>query len=82
MGIRARVSLASLLTIVSGAVLLSAPAPVQAEAKFDCVDSVRAYCEYIASSCASGRARCWYTTSPCQITNSQCITALDEPPVE
>lgn len=82
MGIRTRVSLASLLTIASGAVLLSTPAPARAEAKYDCVASVAAYCAYAASFCASGRARCWYTTSPCQITNIQCLTAVDEPPIE
>lgn len=81
MGIRARVSLASLLTIASGAVLLSAPAPARAEVKYDCVESVKAYCAYAASNCGSGRARCWYTTNPCQITDIKCV-ALDEPPTE
>jgi len=79
MGIRAHVSLASLLTIASGGVLLSAPSPARAEARFDCVESVRAYCAYAASFCGSGVARCWYTTTPCEITNIQCVTAVTEP---
>jgi len=79
MGIRAHLSVASLLTIVSGAVLLSAPAPAHAAVKYDCVESVRGYCAYAASFCESGVARCWYTTSPCQITNIQCVTMVAEP---
>jgi hypothetical protein len=79
MGIRAHLSLASLLTIASAGVLLSAPAPAHAEGKYDCVESVRGYCEYAASFCSSGVARCWYTTNPCQITNIQCVSAVAEP---
>lgn len=76
MTIRARLVAGSLLTIAGGGAFLSVPAPVQAAATYDCRESVRAYCNYAASFCASGRAVCTYETATCQITNIECQTAL------
>ena len=69
---RTRLSLGSLLTIVSGGVFLSTPAVSPAQTA-DCRESVRAYCEYAAAtSCGGAGATCTYNTSTCQITNIEC----------
>lgn len=80
MGNRGRVSLASLLTIASGGVLLSTPPQARAEVRYDCVESIRGYCEYLASFCSSQAIRCYYTTVPCEIVGTKCIDAVDVPP--
>jgi hypothetical protein len=78
---RARIWVGSLLTIVGGGAFLSTPQPGAAAETFDCRESVRAYCAYAASFCASQRATCTYTTDgTCQITNIECEKSVETPP--
>lgn len=69
---RTQFSLASVLTIVGGGLVLSTPAQAR-DTAYTCEDSVQAYCEYAAGFCESGWARCYYTTSPCTIERIDCL---------
>jgi hypothetical protein len=69
------VSIASLLTVLGGALLLSTPAQARAGGSaFVCKESVEEYCMYVAGYCSSGLARCTYTTEPCQIVDAECVS--------
>jgi len=68
---RKLVSIASVVSLASGAVLITTPAQASSET-FECRASVRAYCDWVASNFCAGSAICTYNTSTCEILNSQC----------
>jgi hypothetical protein len=74
---RNRISTISLLVVLGGGTFLTTSPSAAADAPaYDCRESVRAYCQYVADNYCTSGATCWYNTSTCHILSAEC---LEEP---
>jgi hypothetical protein len=74
---RNRISTISLLVVLAGGTFLTASASAASDAPaYDCRESVRAYCQWVADNYCTKGATCTYNTATCEIISAEC---LEEP---
>lgn len=70
--LRRTIATASLLVVLGGGMFLTTPAGASAPGTFDCRETVRAYCQWVADNYCSTGATCKYNTSTCEVIYAQC----------